>query len=161
MNKGLFRKASLDRVSSPEQLNDYIRVSNPSVWLILGAVAALIIAVFVWAIWGDLPTKTAVRGRAEGGVVTCYLPAEGAAGITSDKTVEYGDITGRVISVGTRALAYDDVSEALGGDEYALYMLGVGEWNVPVTMEIEGAPDGIIDVSVITDTISPIDFLLN
>ena len=26
----LFRKKSMDRISSPEQLNDYIRVSTPS-----------------------------------------------------------------------------------------------------------------------------------
>ena len=34
---GLFRQKSLDRVNSPEQLNDYIRVTTPSVWLILFA----------------------------------------------------------------------------------------------------------------------------
>ena len=32
---GLFRQKSLDRVNSPEQLNDYIRVTTPSVWLAL------------------------------------------------------------------------------------------------------------------------------
>ena len=29
MNEQLFRKKSIDRVSSPEQLNEYIRVANP------------------------------------------------------------------------------------------------------------------------------------
>ena len=31
----LFRKKSLERISSPEQLNEYVRVSTPSVWLVL------------------------------------------------------------------------------------------------------------------------------
>lgn len=29
MSDQIFRKKSLDRISSPEQLNDYIRVANP------------------------------------------------------------------------------------------------------------------------------------
>ncbi len=43
----IFRKASLDRVLSPEQLNDYIKISRPSVWLILGTVIVLLIGVCV------------------------------------------------------------------------------------------------------------------
>lgn len=35
MNHNLFRKDVLDRISAPEQLNDYIKVVKPSVWLIL------------------------------------------------------------------------------------------------------------------------------
>lgn len=30
-NGSIFRKSSLERISSPEQLNDYIRVASPSV----------------------------------------------------------------------------------------------------------------------------------
>lgn len=36
MSDQIFRKKSLDRISSPEQLNDYIRVANPGIWMILG-----------------------------------------------------------------------------------------------------------------------------
>ena len=35
MSDQIFRKKSLDRISSPEQLNDYIRVANPGIWMIL------------------------------------------------------------------------------------------------------------------------------
>ena len=38
----IFRKKSIARISSPEQLNDYICVSSPSVWLLLAAVAVLL-----------------------------------------------------------------------------------------------------------------------
>ena len=49
-SKDIFRKSSLDRMSSPEKLNDYIKVSNPSVWIILGAIAAILIAVIIWGV---------------------------------------------------------------------------------------------------------------
>lgn len=37
MNNGIFREDSMKRVSSSEQLGDYICVSNPSVWMVLAA----------------------------------------------------------------------------------------------------------------------------
>jgi len=45
MSDQIFRKKSLDRISSPEQLNDYIRVANPGIWMILAAVIILPISV--------------------------------------------------------------------------------------------------------------------
>ena len=56
--KNIFRKTSLERMSSPEKLNDYIRVSNPSVWIILSAIAILLIAAIVWGIIYELPDGT-------------------------------------------------------------------------------------------------------
>ena len=41
MDNQIFRKESLDQISSPEQLNDYLRVTNPAVWLVLTAVILL------------------------------------------------------------------------------------------------------------------------
>ncbi len=59
MEKSVFRKKSIDRVSSPEQLNDYIRVSSPSIWVLLAAIIVLLIGVIVWSVFGTVPAKTA------------------------------------------------------------------------------------------------------
>ena len=32
---GLFREKNLNKISSPEQLDDYIRVAGPGAWLLL------------------------------------------------------------------------------------------------------------------------------
>ncbi len=50
----LFRKKSLDRISSPEELNDYIRVTTPSVWLILVATVILLLGMLAWSIFGTV-----------------------------------------------------------------------------------------------------------
>ena len=47
MNQQLFRKKSVDKVSSPEQLNEYIRVANPGVWMVLAAIVILLAGVVV------------------------------------------------------------------------------------------------------------------
>ncbi len=56
--KLIFREKSIERVSSPEQLDDYIRVTTPSVWLILFATIILIIGALVWGIFGKIEVKT-------------------------------------------------------------------------------------------------------
>ena len=50
MKESVFRKKSVDRVNSPEQLNSYIHVTGPSVWLILAGVAVLLIGFLIFAL---------------------------------------------------------------------------------------------------------------
>lgn len=60
----IFRKKSLERVSSPEELNDYIRVTTPSVWVVLIALALLLAGMLVWSIFGTVK-KTNADGSTE------------------------------------------------------------------------------------------------
>ena len=48
----VFRKKSIDRVSSPEALNDYIRVTTPSVWIVLIALVVLLLGMLAWSVFG-------------------------------------------------------------------------------------------------------------
>lgn len=50
----IFRKKSLDAAASPDHLDDYINVSNPSVWVVLGAIIVFLLAVGVWCVFGQL-----------------------------------------------------------------------------------------------------------
>ena len=49
MENGLFRKKSMERISSPEELHDYMRVTSPRLWMILGAIVALLVGFIVYA----------------------------------------------------------------------------------------------------------------
>jgi HlyD family secretion protein len=53
--EGLFRKAAIDKVSSPEQLDLLMRVTSPIGWLALVTVAVMLSAVGVWAVTGSIP----------------------------------------------------------------------------------------------------------
>lgn len=51
----LFRKKiSLEKVSSPEQMDDVIRVTTPAVWIALFALIAILVAILVWSIFGTI-----------------------------------------------------------------------------------------------------------
>ena len=51
---GIFRKKSIERVSSPEALNDYIRVTTPSVWIVLIALVVLLLGMLAWSVFGTV-----------------------------------------------------------------------------------------------------------
>ncbi len=59
---GIFRKKSLERVSGPEELNDYMRVTTPSVWIVLAALVILLAGMLAWSVFG-----TVERHRENGG----------------------------------------------------------------------------------------------
>ncbi len=59
MDNKIFREKSLERVSSPEQLNDYIRVTTPSVWVVLLATLILLFGMIFWGIFGKIEVHNA------------------------------------------------------------------------------------------------------
>lgn len=153
----IFRKVSLDRVSSPEQLNDYIKVSHPSVWLILSAVVAILIGVCVWGVYGTLTTTQDALAVVQGGNATCYVSAEYAKNLTSGMEVHVCDSTGNIASVASTPVKITDDFDA-----YALYLSGLktGDWVVPVTVDIT-IQDGTYMATIATESISPVSFVLN
>ena len=54
MENSLFRKKSIDKISSPEKLDDYIRVTTPSVWITLIAILLLLVGAILWGTLGEL-----------------------------------------------------------------------------------------------------------
>jgi HlyD family secretion protein len=59
---GLFRKAALDKVSSPEQLDLMMEVTSPMGWLALITVGVMIFMAMVWAVFGAIPDLVDGRG---------------------------------------------------------------------------------------------------
>lgn len=57
MAKQLFRKASLERLSSPEQLDKLLRVTSPMGWLATAACGVLLVGALIWGVTGRIPEK--------------------------------------------------------------------------------------------------------
>ena len=56
--ESIFRQKSIDRISSPEQLHDYIKVSSPGAWLILVAIIIFLIGALIWGVKGSITINT-------------------------------------------------------------------------------------------------------
>ena len=159
MEKQIFRKKSVEKVSSPEQLNDYIRISNPSVWMTLAAIIILLAGVCVWGVLGRLETKVSAAALAESGSVVCYVKEADAEKVEGGMTVRIGENEFTVQSVSAAPVAVEQ-----GGkfSEYLLYVGGlqVGEWVYEVVLDGSLA-DGVYGAEIVVDSVSPLSFVFN
>lgn len=157
--KKLFTQAALARISSPDQLNDYIRVANPSVWLVLAAVLILLAALLIWSVYGMLPTTIAETCVAKDGVLTCYM--SNASDVAPGMSVRVGNkMSGTVAFVSDTPYSSREVGNQYS-DDYIVYMLGVEDWNFEIRIDAPGVPDGLTAVTIITGEVHPISFILN
>ncbi|MBE8998153.1 NHLP bacteriocin system secretion protein [Nostoc sp. LEGE 12447] len=58
----LFRKEALDRLSSPERLDQLMQVVQPKKWIPLTAMGSLIVVGLVWSVFGRIPITVAGQG---------------------------------------------------------------------------------------------------
>ncbi len=58
----IYRRASLERLANPEQLDNLLVVATPKAWAALLSVMGAIAAVLVWAIYGSIPISVEGRG---------------------------------------------------------------------------------------------------
>lgn len=54
MDNKIFREKSIERVTSPEELNDYMKVTTPSIWVVLVAIIIFLVGLLTWAFLGSV-----------------------------------------------------------------------------------------------------------
>ena len=157
MDNHIFRKKNLERISSPEQLNDYIRVSNPSVWIILVAVIVLLVGVCFWGTFGRLETTIGSAAVVKNGEMTIYIKEEHIGEVSEGMTVRVKDQEYVVTTVDTIPKTIPE-----GFDEYMLHLSGmhVGEWVFGVTALNTELADGVYKAEIVVESVAPMSFIL-
>lgn len=158
MNKNLFRKSSIDRVNSPEQLGEYIRVANPGVWLILAAIVVLLVGVVVWSIFGTIETTVNTCASVKGDTVVCYVSADDVSKLKEGTPVMVEGHEGTVKSIPEIPM---QISDSFG--DYALYLTGFskGDFCYAVELELAGVKDGEYPAVITADSVNPIYFIIH
>ncbi len=113
-DNNLFRKSSLERVSSPEQLNEYIKITNPSLIVILLGILSIVVSGVIWVFAGGIPETTEINGvvlsdTSGANTLHCFVPIGDSKKIKEGMDAEvspdyadraqYGYIRGKVLSV--------------------------------------------------------------
>lgn len=206
MNDNVFRKKSLDRLQSVDQLNDYIKVSNPSVWLVISAVCVLLVSLFVWSVRGNITTSVDSTGTfldtntVDGAdIVVCCVTDEQAQKISRALAKdENGELEVRIYNkyestnnyvvatvenMSTKSYKKEVISKEFGMTGHAAdtIMPNAGAYYAPVILKLTKDPnskdgfkwaknetgdatlvaeDGLCRVEIITESISPISFLV-
>jgi hypothetical protein len=102
MQQRLFRRVALERLSSPERLDELMEVTTPRTWLALIGLGAVILAAIVWGLHGSVPTLVKGQGILirDGSLQSVDAPA---AGELRDLLVSVGDevqqeqVIGRIV----------------------------------------------------------------
>lgn len=159
MNDNLFRKKNIDRVSSPEQLNDRIRVTSGGIWLLLTGIILVLAGIVVWGIFGRLDTPLPVGAMTEQDQTICYVKEEcmGQIDVGMPVTAEGGSTY--VASISLQPVQVDDKFP-----EYLCHLgkLSHGEWVYVVTLSDALGENGtIFQANIVTESIAPIRFVIN
>ncbi len=73
VDQEIFTKSSIDKIKGPEELNDYVRVTTPSVWVVLIAIAFFVIGLLGWSIFGTLRVHEADGSTTEVAPITYVI----------------------------------------------------------------------------------------
>lgn len=97
----LFRKSSMDRIQSPEQLNDYLHVTNPSIWVLFAAIVVLLVGLIVWAAFTYIGSYTSGTAQVKDSVMTIVFDDEATAkNVESGMYADVGENSSIITSVG-------------------------------------------------------------
>ena len=86
----LYRKSSLERISSPEQLDKALKVSSPLSWIALIAVSLIVVVTVIWSIVGSIPETITTKGVVSSQVGSNAVYIEEAGTVVSVR-VKAGD----------------------------------------------------------------------
>ena len=159
MARSIFRKASLDRISSPEQLNDYIRVTNPGVWMIMLAVILLLTGVCVWSVFGRLDTTLTAAAVTENNQTVCYIKETDAQTVEAGMQVRIGDEQYQISSILRQPVQVDTTFA-----QYLLHVGGLSEGEWVYIAELDGtySDNGMItEAEIVIESIAPMSFVMN
>lgn len=130
----LFRKKAMDKISSPEQLTDYLRVTSPRMWIIIAAVALLLAAGIVWSAIGSIE-------------------------IVKDVHIVVSDGEARIVT-----LIPSDVEAGMivriDEEEYLVSKTEEDEFGIKIGLAYVELPDGQYLGKIVTGEIKPIRYIL-
>ena len=124
-DQSLFRKKTVDKISSPEQLTEYLKVTSPRMWIILAAVIMVLAAVVVWGFLGRMETVKEVR----------VIVTAGRA---------------RIVTLDSSELKRGMLLR-IDGQEFTIDGTVSDEFDRPVSLATVTLPDGSYDGTVVID----------
>lgn len=128
----------MSRISSPEQLNDYLHVTNPQIWMLLIAVILLVSGLLLWSGFTTIESYASGQAHVSGGEITVtFEDSDQAAHVKPGMEIEVGGQTCEVLAVGT-----DNNGKVIASAEYSM-------------------PDGTYEARVGYNTVQVISMLFN
>ena len=118
--------SSSRRITSPEQLNDYLKVTSPKIWLLLFAVALLMVGLILWSGFTTVESYASGTAQAVGGdLVVTFDDEKKATKVKAGMMMDVGDVETEILTVGTNDKG-EIVASAQANIPDGLYSVRVG-----------------------------------
>ncbi len=161
-NTNIFNKRATEKLRNPDDLDKYVRITHPSVWMVLGACAILIVGLLIWGVFGAVTTSVSGMGVVVNGEAVCYLGAEDATKVDEGDAAVVDGVQMKVAAVSAVPMSREEVGRELQSD-YLLSALMSSDWAYKVVFEgdtsdmTQGVP---VDTSITVERIAPISLIL-
>ena len=139
MSEEIFRKKSIDKVKSPENLDDYIHVSNPGVWLLLISIIILLAGAWAWGIFGHIDSTAPTTVQVEDKIVTCFVADKDVSSVQAGMTVRFDGFEAVITEIGKK-------------DESGY---------ICTLQSNQTIPDGFYEGEIVIKSVKPLSFVLN
>ncbi len=114
MENGQRTSQETKRPRSPDDLERYVKITNPSVWLVLGACAALLIGALVWGFFGSVSVRVQTVGTYRDGQTFCFLTTEDYSKVHTGDSAMVDEIEMKVSEVAGIPNSREEAKEMTG-----------------------------------------------
>lgn len=160
----IFNKKATEKLRSPDDLEEYVRVTSPSVWLILGACIALVVGLLAWGFFGVVTSGIDVTGTVVDNTPLCMLSADDVAKVHEGNVASWGSEKLKVKKISDVPVSREEAKQILKSD-YLVSTLMDGDWSYVVYFEGDGEYDTVdgtpISISIMTQRVPPISLIFN
>ena len=149
MDNKTFRKESLERIASPDDICKYLHISSPRLWIVLSAILAILVGLMIYACVVTIENVISVQAE----VITFSDINEPVSVITAQLPAEMGD----VVDIG--------MSFRIAGQEGKLVSVFKMDDVVMTSATLDDVSillqSGTYDAEIVLEEISPLSFLMN
>lgn len=147
----------MSKVNSPEQLNQYIKLSNPSVWILLIAIIILLLGVCMWGIFGKMDTKVKAIVISDSYNTNCYIKEEDIKKVEKGMKLEINSESYEILYIDNTPEKIDD-----NFNDYAIKIgnLKYGDWVYKCSLNT-ALLDGIYSGDITVESVKPSTFIIN
>ena len=152
------------RITSPDQLHEYISVAAPGAWFVLLAALAFFAGLFLWLFMGELEVTLPALAYKEGSRAVAFLNADDSSRIRPGMAVRIHDESdkgaGTVLSVSKKRADYKDILAQVGEANAIIMKVAGNNRLFQVTMDVPDGPQDIVQTTFILENVHPAAFLL-
>jgi hypothetical protein len=152
MQNRLFRKVALERLSTPEELDQLLQITTPRAWLLLAAIGSLVVAAVIWGLFSTITVTVPGQGvltRASGSLqAVIYVSPRDAVRLRPGMEVhlspetfnmeEFGYMIGTVASIKDMPVSIQDITAVVQNEMLARTLAQTGN---PIEVHIDLTPD--------------------